>query len=743
MTDAAQDMGGAGDRQELWRDQGFGALFALPGAPLLWELELAGPGGVNRIGPAFFGGLTAALDQIDAAAAAGAGPRGLLLSSAHRDLCVGADLDFVAGLTDAAAVFAAAQALNAQLRRLETLGLPVVSLIDGAALGGGYELALATHRRVAVAGPKLQVGLPEVNLGVIPGGGGTQRLPRLIGLQGALEVIAQGQVLRGDKALSAGLIDALEPDRAAARAAALAYLRAPPAGAATQPWDRERARWPGPQPDSELFRNLVVGAAAMIYGKTWGAYAAPAAALAVVQEGARLPLVRGLEVEARAFARLVVSAQAKAMIGTLWHAKSAAEKHAGLPRLAPGEADGVQRIGVLGAGMMGAGLAFIAAKAGYDVILKDIDQAALDRGLAHVAAEAAALRRLSAAEQAAVVARVSGTLDDAALDGVDLVIEAVAERTRVKHAVLQAIEPRLAQNGLWASNTSALPITELAGPSVAPDRFLGLHFFSPVEKMPLVEVIRGASTSERSLARALSVCRRLGKTPILVNDGYGFYTTRVFAAYILEGLQLVAEGVDARLIEQAARAAGMVVPPLQVFDEVSLRLGRHVMEEAARYTGRSLPAAEALLVALTDGGPDRAPRAGRAEGAGFYTYADGRRQGIWPGLRPLAQTLGAGAPEPTLAAVSERLLLAQAVEAARAVDEGVVIRAQDADVGAILGLGFAPCTGGPLSLLDQDLAGAAAALSRLEAAHGPRFAPPAGLLRRAAAGQPYRDDLRR
>ena len=717
----------------LWADPDFGSLYAIPDEDGLVELRLSGPGGSNRIGPAFIDGLRAALDAVAAAA-----PRGLLLSSGARDFCVGADLDFLYPVRDPAVVLAATRALGGLLRRLESSGWAVVSLIDGAALGGGYELALATHRRVLVAGPRAQVGLPEVNLGVIPGGGGTQRLPRLVGLQTGLMVIAQGQALRGDKALGAGLVDELAPDLAAGRAAALAFLRAAGPEAARQPWDQPDFRWPSPRPESEAGRNMLMAGAAMIYGKTWGAYAAPEAALAVVQEGARVPFDRALEIEARTFARLVVSDQAKAMIGTLWFAKSAAERHAGLPALPAGVEAGVQRVGVLGAGMMGAGIAFLCAKAGYDVVLKDIDPGALDRGLAHVRAQAAGERRLSAEQRAALVDRVQGSLDDAALDGADLIIEAVAEQTRVKHAVLRAIEPRLSPRAIWASNTSALPITELAGPSAAAERFIGLHFFSPVEKMPLLEIIRGAQTSDETVARALSVCRRLQKTPILVNDGYGFFTTRVFAAYILEGLSLVAEGVDPRLVEQAARAAGMVVPPLQVFDEVSLGLGRHVLDEAGRYTGRRLPAAEALLIALVD----QAGRLGRAAGAGFYDYAEGKRRGLWSGLLPLAAALTPAVPaQPAVSSVSRRLLLVQAVEAARAVAEGVVIRPQDADVGAILGLGFAPNTGGPLSLLDRDLPGALAELDALASAHGARFAPPEDLRARAAEGRRYRADL--
>ena len=695
-------------------------------------LTLAMAGGVNRINPDFiegFGALVAWLAARDDV-------RGVILASAHRDFCVGADLDFVYKETDPARIFEGTRALEAGYRSLETMGVPVVAALTGTALGGGLETALACHRRLCLSNPRILLGLPEVQLGVIPGAGGTQRLPRLIGIQAALELIGTGASLRPEQALAKGVVHALYDTPDALMAAARAWIAEHPA--ATQPWDARGFRWPGVRPGSADFRNLGMGAQAMVYKKTAGAFQAPLDLLAVVAEGATLSFDRAVEVEARTFAKLATSPQAKDMIRTLFFHKNAADKHKGLPQLDPGADAGIRTVAILGAGMMGAGLAFLCAKRGYDVVLKDIRQPALDAGMAHVRAQVARLKHLGEAGQRAILDRVTPTLDLDALAGVDLVIEAVVESKAVKHAVLRETQGLLtAGTAIWASNTSALPITELAEPAAAPDRFVGLHFFSPVEKMPLIEVIRGTSTSDETVARCLDFARRIQKTPIVVNDGYGFFTTRVFAAYIMEGVQLLAEGHDPRLIEWGARAAGMVVPPLQVFDEVTLTLGRHVLHQAEAYTGRVLPGARSVLVDMVD----TQGRLGRAHGAGFYDYGDGRRRGMWSGLAGVAARAGADPSTATTdaAAIGHRLLLAQALEAARAVDAGVVTRHRDAEVGAVLGIGFAPNTGGPLAWLDRH--GIAAVVAELDAlaARDDRWSPPALLRDMAAQGRRFFD----
>jgi len=683
-------------------------------------LQMAGP--VNKIDPSFDAGLSAGLawakDLEDL--------KGILIASAHKDWCVGADLEGLYAERDTVAMTERVWRLQQLYRAIETCGVPVVALLNGSALGGGYELALACHRRIALDKARLRVGLPEVSLGVMPGAGGTQRLPRLIGLQAALGVILQGQTLRPAKALKLGLVDELGSDVHDLRARALAWIATEPE--ARQPWDRKgfQTRPPVDSPDG---RNLFMVSAAMLYKKTAGVFEGPKTALSVVQQGLRLSFDRALELETRAFAKLACSDQAKDMIRTIWFHRTAAQKHENYPSTKDAA---IHKVGIVGAGMMGAGLAFVSAKNGYDVVLKDIHQEALDAGIQHCQKQAARLRHLSADKQGEILGRIHGTLSDTDLAGCDLVIEAVLENTAVKHKVTKSIEPLLAENGIWASNTSAIPITDLAEASAQPERFIGLHFFSPVEKMQLLEIVMGKQTSEQTLARCLNYCRRIGKLPIVVNDGYGFYTSRVFSAYIVEGAQLVAEGHDPVLVDRAARLAGMVVGPLQVFDEVSLSLGKHAMEQAEQYLGPVDLAGVALVRQMVD----ELDRPGKAAGRGFYDYGEDGRL-IWPGLR----TTVTETPEQTgVGFLAARLMLVQCAEVARALDEGILRERRDAEVGAVFGIGFAPGSGGPLSLLDRmGLPEAVAAMDALADCHGERYRPAAGLRAMAAAGQSFWD----
>lgn len=665
------------------------------------EIQLSAPS-VNKVDAALVAGLSSVLDQL-----AGEEVQGILLTSAHRDFCVGADLEMLAGEVSTVDLFALCTDLNRVLRRLET-GPPTVALLQGNALGGGYELALACHHRLAHA--RARVGLPEVSLGVIPGGGGTQRLPRLIGLQKAADVILRGSVLKADKALRTGLIDGVHADGESLREAAIAWIRANPS--ARQPWDAKGFRWPGLRPGGGDARNFFLAASAGVYQKTAGAFEAPKVALNVLQEGSAVVFERSLEIEARAFARLATSDQARAMIRTLFFHKGAADKHVGLPRV---EDDRFRKVAILGAGMMGAALAHVTAEAGYEVVLKDIGQDALDRGMAHIDGWLASARHLDDAKRAAVRARITPSLDDEALRGADLVIEAVFEDLDLKRRILATVEPLLAEGAVFASNTSALPIADIGAEAARPEQLIGLHFFSPVQKMPLVEIITTEHTSEDTLARCLHFSRAIRKTPIVVNDGYGFFTTRVFSAYILEGAQLVAEGYDPVVVDWAARSVGMVVGPLQVFDEVTLTLGVHALEEASRYLDRPELDGARLVRKLVEAG-----RTGRAGGAGFYAYEDGERVGIWSGLAELVGTRTEG----TVEQLGERLLLAQVAEVGRTLDDGVLRELRDAELGAILGLGFAPNTGGPLSVADTlGLPVLVERLTALAEAHGDRYAP--------------------
>jgi 3-hydroxyacyl-CoA dehydrogenase/enoyl-CoA hydratase/3-hydroxybutyryl-CoA epimerase len=701
--------------------QGFSA--ELDAATGVATITMAMPGRANKVNADFGAGLQDAL----ATALAFEGLKGIIVASGHADFCVGADLDFVYRQRDAKALEEMVGQMNLLYRKLETCGVPVVAALTGSALGGGYELALACHHRVALDSPRVQLGLPEVTLGVIPGAGGTQRLPRLIGLQASLELIAQGKILRAAQAKKAGLVDALAATPEALREAALAWIAANPK--AKQPWDRGALPWPGGlQPNTDGSRQLFMAAAAMLTQKTAGAYRAPEAAVRAVHDGSLVDFDTALKVESALFAERVVSDQAKDMIRTFWYHRTAVEKQKGLPRV---EDPGIRKIGILGAGMMGAGIAFVSAQRGYEVVLKDVKQASLDAAAEHCKKQVAEkAKHLSAEEKEALLGRIRTTLDVGDLQGCDLVIEAVFENLDLKHRVTRETEPLLSAGGVWASNTSAIPITDLAEASANKENFIGLHFFSPVEAMPLVEVIVAKTTSEKTLARALAYVRSIKKTAIVVNDGYGFYTTRLFSAYIMEAAQLVAQGHDPVLVEWAARKAGMVIAPLKVFDEVTLSLAAHGFEMMERYKGEKLDGPGVRLVRKMVG----AGRTGKAAGAGFYDYQTKPRR-LWTGLRELAE----GAPAETgVGYIERRLMLAQALEAARCLDEGILREKRDAEIGAIMGVGFAPNTGGPLAWIDRR--GAAQVVAWADAiatTEGPRFAPPKLLRDMAARGETF------
>ncbi len=688
-------------------------------------LTLQMEGRVNKINEAFVTAFAEAVAQL----AEDESVKGIVLASGHRDFCVGADIDMLYAVRDPARMMAATRVLNGALRTLETCGKPVVAALTGTALGGGYELALACHHRIALDDSRVQVGLPEVNLGVLPGGGGTQRLPRIVGIQAALELLTMGAQVRAPKALSKGLVDALAPTREAVLAQARAWCLANPK--AQQPWDAsKKMRWPGVRPGSSDARNLFIGACALIYKKTAGAFPAADAIVDVVKQGSELTFDRALEVEARAFARLATSDTAKDMLRTVWYHRQAAERCVGLPQ----QDHGFRRVGILGAGMMGAGLAAVCASKGFDVVLKDINADVLEAAQAHCATFFAKKRHLSEDARQAMRDRITLTLDQGPLEGCDLIIEAVVENVKVKHAVLAQTEPGLADHAVWASNTSALPMAVLSEDSAHRDRFIGLHFFSPVEKMPLLEIVMGEHTSEETLGRAVSFARAIGKLPIVVNDGYGFYTTRLFSAYLLEGVQLVCQGHDPVLIEWAAREQGMAVPPLKVFDEVTLTLVNHAFAEAEVYR----PLDKSLLApAFVKRMVEEFGRKGKAAGAGFYEY-DGPRR-IWPELS--AHAAQGRVPEETgVAYLGRRLMLAQVAEVARCWDEGILRSHRDADLGALFGLGFAPNTGGPLSWIDrQGAATVVAELRALAETHGERFVPAPALVAMAEKGERFYD----
>ena len=692
-------------------------------ATLWMEME----GGVNKINPAFGEAFASAMDLIQAEESF----KGLIITSGYRDFCVGADIDFVYQTRDVKTLYESLSALHQSFRTLETAGKPVVAAINGNALGGGYEVALACRHRIALDKGGMKIGLPEVNLGLIPGGGGCQRLTRLIGIQPALEVIAQGQMLRPSKALKKGLIDAIAEDVPTMLESAASWIRQNPR--AKQPWDVRGFKYPGGvQPDSEAGRQLFAGGAAMLLKKTAGAYAAPEAAIQAVYEGCHVDFDAALTVESRHFASLVVGDQSKDMIRTFWYHKNQVDKQADLPQT---DNEEIRKVAILGAGMMGAGLAFICAKAGYDVVLKDINQDALDAGMAHCQKAANKhLKYLPPEARAEVVNRITGSLELNSLQGTDLVIEAVVENLGVKHAVIREVEGLLAENGIFASNTSALPISDLAEAAENRDHFIGLHFFSPVEQMPLLEVITTEHTSDETLARCLRFAKRIKKTSIVVNDGYGFFTTRMFSSYVMEAAQLVAEGFSPVLVERAARRAGMVISPLKVFDEVTLSLAEHGFQMREAYTGETLDHDGVRLVRSLV----KAGRLGKGAGAGFYDYEQKPRR-LWSGLSALAtgkQTELTGTDQ--LDEAERRLMVVQAVEAVRCLEENILRSTADGEIGAIFGLGFAPNTGGPFAWMDRyGVAETVALLDRLTTAHGEQYRVPDGLRTMAAENQRF------
>jgi 3-hydroxyacyl-CoA dehydrogenase / enoyl-CoA hydratase / 3-hydroxybutyryl-CoA epimerase len=683
-------------------------------------VEMKMPGRANKIGKPFVAALDAALDK----ALSNEECAGIILTSGHKDFCVGADIDMLFGLDDAADLFDRLMEGHQRLRRMEKCGKPIVAALNGSALGGGYELALACHHRIVIKSPKIMVGLPEAMLGLIPGAGGTQRLPYLLGLQASIEHMAAGTPVRGHKALAKGMVDAYAEDRDDLIAKAKAWIAENPKP--VQPWDQKRWKWPGgARPGTPDAKMLFVGATAFTFKKTAGAFAAPDAIIRAVADGTQLAFDRGLEIESRFFTKLALSNQAKDMIRTLWFHRTAAEK------LGVGMEHGFKKVTILGAGMMGAGLGFLSAKAGLDVVLKDIKQEALDGGKAHCETEINKLKHFSQEKRDAILSRITFTLENEPIRGSDLIIEAVVENVGIKHAVTQELEPLLAENGVWASNTSAIPITRLGEVSKQKDRFIGLHFFSPVEKMPLLEVIQPDACSDDTLNRCLAFGKAIGRTNIVVGDGYGFYTSRLFASYILEGVQLVAEGHDAVLVEWAARTASMVMPPLKVFDEVSLTLGRHAFETRKEVTGDVLDLGGIDLVAeLVEIG-----RYGKAHGQGFY---DWETRTIWPGLADMTPDT----PEVTgLDYIQSRLMLAQAAEMGRVLEDGIIRDHKDAEVGAILGLGFAPGSGGPLSWIDrQGLRNVVGQLRDLAKSVGERYEPAPILVEMAEKNQTFWGD---
>ena len=687
---------------------------------------------VNTISEDFQASLTRAVDEI---VAGREDITGVVVTSAKKDFLAGADLVELRASMDAGDDLTGMfETFKGNLRRLETLGRPVVAAINGSALGGGLEIALACHHRIALDDRRIRIGLPEVQLGLLPGGGGVTRLVRLLGLQTALtQHLLTGARHRVAAALEAGLVDETVTEPEALLPAAIAWITANPQAAA--PWDVKGYRMPGGTPDSPKLAAVLPSFGATLLKQIGNApMPAPKAILSAAVEGAKVDVDTASSIETRYVVSLLRDRVARNMVQAFFFDM----QHCTSGGARPTQADGTPfaerrptKVAVIGAGMMGAGIAYVTAKAGIDVVLKDVELASAEKGKAYsrtLVDKAVAKGRLTQAKADELLARIHPSADVADLAGCDFVVEAVFESPELKDQVFRELEPVVAPDALRGSNTSTLPITGLAGSVTRPQAFIGLHFFSPVDKMPLLEIIRGEQTDDETLARALDYTQAIGMTPIVVNDSRGFYTSRVFARYIMEAATMLDEGIAPSVIEQAGRRAGYPAPPLQLSDELNLITLQKIMAESQRAAAHDpkMAAPEGALRVI-DRMVDELQRTGRQAGQGFYDYADGARVGLWSGLaehfgtRP---TPGVLEPAPDLDELVDRFLLGQAIEAQRCVDEGVIESDAEANIGAILGFGFPPWTGGPRQFLATYPGGADALRARcteLEERHGPRF----------------------
>ena len=706
-------------------------------ATITWDVKAKS---MNVMSIEAFGLLSDLVDQ----ALADAAVKGIIITSGKKDFAGGMDLNAIAKMREdggAKGIFDGVMMMHGVLRKIERAGMdpktlkggkPIVAALPGTALGIGLELPLSCHRIIAADNPRAKIGLPEIMVGIFPGAGGTTRLTRKMGAMMAAPFLLEGKLSDPKAAKGAGIIDeVVAPDALLARAKE--WVLAATEAELVKPWDAKGYKMPGGSPYQPAGFMTFVGASAMVHAKTMGVYPAAKALLSAVYEGALVPFDMALKIEARWFTSVLMNPSSSAMIRSLFINKEALEKGANRPKV-PDQT--VKKLGVIGAGMMGAGIAYVAANAGIEVVLIDAAQDSADRGKAHSADlldKGIARKKVTPEKKAEVLARITATTDYAALKGADLVVEAVFEDPKVKAEVTAKVEAAVGPDCIYASNTSTLPITMLAKASSRPEQFIGIHFFSPVDKMALVEIIKGKATGDVAVAKALDFVRAIRKTPIVVNDARFFFANRCIIPYINEGIRMVAEGVEPVFIENAAKLVGMPLGPLQLVDETSIDLGVKIAKATRAAMGDAYPdgAVDEVLFWMADQG-----RLGKKSNSGFYAYdAAGKRLELWDGLEAKYPHT---AEQPELGEVQHRLLMAQVLEAVRALEDGVLTDIREGDVGAILGWGFAPWSGGPFSWLD--IIGAARAVEicdGLTKRYGERFETPKLLREMAAKGDTF------